>query len=55
MVIDLPEYDLYKEYLEDGSIDALMSCTNLYLTTTEQNPEIIMPSQEKQVHYMNTI
>lgn len=42
LVIDLPEYDLYKEYLEDGSIDALMSCTNLYLTTTEQNPEIIM-------------
>ena len=28
LVIDMPEYDLYKEYLDDGSIDALMSCIN---------------------------
>lgn len=42
LVIDLPDYELYKEYMEDGSIDALMSCMNLYLTTEDKNKEIIM-------------
>lgn len=39
LVIDMPEYDLYKEYLDDGSIDALMSCINLFLTTPTNNKE----------------
>ena len=38
----MPEYDLYKEYLDDGSIDALMSCINLFLTTPTNNKEIIL-------------
>ena len=42
LVIDMPEYDLYKEYLDDGSIDALMSCINLFLTTPTNNKEIIL-------------
>lgn len=43
MVIDLPNYDLYKEYLDDGTtIDALMSCMNLHLKEISENKEIIM-------------
>lgn len=40
-VIDLPDYELYKEYNPDGSLDALMSCINLHLTSVKENKEII--------------
>lgn len=43
LVIDLPQYQLYKEYNDDGSIDAVMSCMNVHLTDTRNNPEIIFP------------
>ena len=43
LVIDLPEYSLYKEYNDDGSIDALMSCMDVHLTSVSSNPEIIFP------------
>lgn len=43
LVIDLPDYELYKEYNDDGSIDALMSCINLHLTSVKENKEIIFP------------
>ncbi len=43
MVIDMPGYELYKEYNDDGTIDALMSCINLHLTGVSENKEIIFP------------
>lgn len=43
LVINMSDYELYKEYNEDGTIDALMSCMNLHLTSTSENKEIIFP------------
>jgi hypothetical protein len=43
LVIDMPQYELYKEYNDDNSIDALMSCINLHLTDVNVNKEIIFP------------
>lgn len=46
LVIDMPQYDLYKEYLDNGEIDALMSCINLHLKTSPaDNKEIIFSYQ----------
>ncbi len=43
-VIDLPDYELYKEYRDNGDLDPLMSCVNLHLSSsTDANPEIIFP------------
>lgn len=47
LVIDMPEYELYKEYNGDGSIDALMSCMNVHLTGVQYNKEIIFPFPKK--------
>ena len=55
LVIDMPEYDLYKEYLDDGSIDALMSCINLFLTTPTNNKELYWLIPERQTGFMSTI
>ncbi|MGV8138496.1 MAG: RagB/SusD family nutrient uptake outer membrane protein [Mangrovibacterium sp.] len=43
LVIDLPGYELYKEYNDDGSVDALLSCMNVHLTSVSENKEIIFP------------
>lgn len=43
LVIDMPGYELYKEYNENGTIDALLSCMNLHLTSVSENNEIIFP------------
>lgn len=51
LVIDLPEYSLYKELNSDGSIDALMSCINVHLTSVKSNPEIIFPYPGKTSYY----
>ncbi|MFR9523506.1 MAG: RagB/SusD family nutrient uptake outer membrane protein [Rikenellaceae bacterium] len=51
-VIDLSGYELYKEYTEDGDLDALMSCINVHLSSdSTTNPEIIFPSPEKTSGY----
>lgn len=47
LVIDMPEYELYKEYNTDGSIDPFMSCMNLHLTLVKYNKEIIFPFPKK--------
>jgi starch-binding outer membrane protein, SusD/RagB family len=43
LVINMPEYELYKEYNDDGTIDALMSCMDVHLTSVSENKEIIFP------------
>ena len=43
LVVELPEYSLYKEYNADGSLDALMSCMNVHLTPVSSNKEVIFP------------
>ena len=47
LVLELSDYDLYKEYNDDGTIDALMSCMNVHLTSVSENKEIIFPFPEK--------
>jgi len=51
LVIDLPDYQLYKEYNSDGSLDALMSCMNVHLTSVKENKEIIFPYPQKTSSY----
>ncbi|MBB4035481.1 hypothetical protein GGR21_001374 [Dysgonomonas hofstadii] len=51
LVIDMPQYDLYKEYNSDGSIDALLSCINTHLTNVKENKEIIFPYPKKTHSY----
>lgn len=51
LVIDLPQYSLYKEYNADGTIDALMSCMNVHITTVKENKEIIFSYPAKTHSY----
>lgn len=47
LVLDMPQYQLYKEYNDDGTIDALLSCMNVHLKTLSENEEIIFAFPKK--------
>lgn len=47
LVLDMPQYELYKEYNKDNSIHAFLSYMNVHLATVNENKEIIFSFPKK--------